>query len=309
MLLLDAKALASVLDYAACVEALEAAFRNPANVPARLQLDAGRGLMWVMPAAAGAALGVKLVTQFEGNASRGLDRIQGVYLYLDAETGRLLALLDGRVLTGIRTAAVSALATRYLANPGPATLAVFGTGVQARAHLEAMRTLFEIREALVCGSTREKTRAFAEAHGCRAATVEDCYAATLICACTTSRAPLWDGARLRAGTHVNAVGNARPDSSELDEATVRRARVAVDTREGALAEAGDLRLPLAAGTIAPDHIAAELAEIVRGEKKVRRSAEEITLFKSVGYALSDLALARLAYEQAAARGLGRQVEI
>ncbi len=246
------------------------------------------------------------MTQFEGNTAHGLERVQATYLYLDPATGRALALLDGRALTAVRTAAVSALATRYLiprSGTGAVTLAVFGTGVQARAHLEAMRAVFEIREALVCGSTLEKTRAFASANRCLVATPEECCAASLICACTTSRAPLWDGARLRAGTHINAVGNARPDSCEVDETTVRRARVAVDTRS-AVDEAGDLRLPLAAGAITSEHIVADLAEIVRGEKQVRRSAADITLFKSVGYALEDLVLARLAYDRASAQGLG-----
>lgn len=297
MLLINAETLISVLNYPAAVSALEAAYNRTACVPARMQVSAGEGRMWLMPAAAAGALGVKLVTQFEDNAARGLDRVQAIYLYLDAETGRPLAMMEGRTLTAVRTAAVSALASRYLANPVPFTLGIFGTGVQARAHLEAMRAVFGVRETLVCGSTPEKSRIFAQANACRAATPEECSTASLICACTTAVSPLWNGARLGPGTHINAVGNSRPDACELDAETVRRARVAVDTREGALAEAGDLLLPLAAGVIRPEHILAELADLVRGEKKVRRSSEEITLFKSVGYALGDLALARLAYER------------
>lgn len=289
MRILNAETLAAVLSYPAAVRALEEAYRAPAQVPRRLQVDAGEGRLWVMPAAAAGAMGVKVVTQFEGNAARGLDRIQATYLYLDADTGEALALLDGRVLTAIRTAAVSALATQYLANPGVKRLAIFGTGVQARSHLEAMRAVFEISEVMVCGSTEEKSKSFAEAHACRAAAAPECCTADLICACTTARRPLWDGARLRPGTHINAVGNSRPDTREIDAATVARSRVAVDTLEGALSEAGDLLLPKA-----QDHIVAELAEVVRGVKTVRRSAKDITLFKAVGYALGDLALARLA---------------
>ncbi len=314
MLLLGARVLETVLDYPSAVEALESTFAGPTpaggHVPPRLELDAGQGRLWLMPAVIpqGGALGVKLVTQFDGNAARGLERIQASYLYLDPATGRALALLEGRTLTARRTAAVSALATRYMANPGPATLALFGTGVQARAHLEAMRVVFEIREALVVGSTLGKAREFGAARECRVASREESYGANLICACTTSRAPLWDGARLRAGTHINAVGNARPDSREVDESTVCRARVAVDTRS-ALAEAGDLLLPLTAGAISSEHVVADLAELVRGEKSVRRNTGEITLFKSVGYALEDLALARLAYERAVARGLGTRADL
>jgi ornithine cyclodeaminase/alanine dehydrogenase-like protein (mu-crystallin family) len=312
---LDAASLRQALDYPSAVSALRAAYEGRFRVPARLQMDAGEpghdGRMWLMPAQAGGVLGVKLVTQFDGNTSRGLDRIQGVYIYLDAETGRPLALMDGRAITEIRTAAISALATTLLANRqiaarreaegavlewNPMTLAIFGCGVQGAAHLAAMRSLFRIREALVCGSTLAKTQAFAEAHSCRAASAEECARADLICACTTSRTPVFDGSLLRPGTHINAVGNSRPDGRELDSATVQRARVAVDTREGALAEAGDLLQPLSRGEIAEAHILADLQELVRGEKTVRRDAADITLFKSVGFALGDLALARLAYQ-------------
>lgn len=298
---LDAPFLRDALDYPAAVAALEAAYRGDFQVPARLQMEAGHGRMWLMPASTTevlgqGALGVKLVTQFDGNPARGLDRVQGLYIYLDADTGRPLALLDGRKLTEIRTAAVSALATRFLANPGPVTLAIFGTGVQAGAHLAAMRATCDVREALVCGTSPEKSQAFADAHGCRAVSPEECCTARLICVCTTSRTPVIDGRLLQPGTHVNAVGNSRPDSRELDSATVSRARLAVDHREGALVEAGDLLLPIAAGEIAADHIVAELPEIVHG-KAVRNAPEEITLFKSVGFGLGDLALARLACQK------------
>jgi ornithine cyclodeaminase len=304
------------LDYPSAVSALRAAYEGSFRVPARLQMDAGNeGRMWLMPAQASGALGVKLVTQFDGNTSRGLDRIQGIYIYLDSETGRPLALMDGRVITEIRTAAVSALATTLLANRqiqvrseggdgvvlewNRMTLANFGTGVQARAHLAAMRSLFRIHEALVCGSSLAATKTFAETHSCRAASAEACAHADLICTCTTSRAPVFEGARLRPGTHINAVGNSRPDGRELDSATVVRSRVAVDTREGALAEAGDLLQPIARGEIAASHILADLPELLHGEVAVRRDAADITLFKSVGFAVGDLALARLAWSAAA----------
>ncbi len=313
---LDADFLRQALNYPAAVSALRAAYAGSYHVPSRLQMDAGNdGRMWLMPAQASGALGVKLVTQFDANATRGLDRVQGIYIYLDAATGRPLALMDGRIITEIRTAAVSALATTLLANRqvitrpvdnagivlewNPMTLAIFGTGVQARAHLAAMRSLFRIRETLVCGASLSATKAFAEAHSCRAASAGECAQADLICTCTTSRTPLFDGARLRRGTHINAVGNSRPDGRELDSATVRRSRVAVDTRDGALAEAGDLRQPIEGGEITASHILADLPELVGGQALVRRDASDITLFKSVGFALGDLALARLAWSAVA----------
>ncbi len=155
-----------------------------------------------------------------------------------------------------------------------------------------MRACFHIGDAMVCGSTPEKSREFAARHDCRAATAQECCQASLICACTTSRAPLWDGNWLADGAHINAVGNSRPDACELDAATVQRARIAADTRQGVLEEAGDL-LMHGVG----DHIVADLREILVEGKKVRSAPSEITLFKSVGYALGDLALARLAYRR------------
>ncbi len=309
MLLLAAEDLRALLAYPACIQALDHALGRPAEVPARQQMPAAEGLLLLMPAfqAAPAGLGLKLVSIFERNAELGLARIQALYLYLDPATGRPLALMEGRTLTAIRTAAVSALATRYVANPGPATLAVFGTGVQARAHVEAMRATRALKGVLVCGSAVEKSRALAAEIGGAAATAEEALEAELICACTTSSRPLWDGARLREGTHINAVGNYRPAERELDETTVRRARVAVDTCQGAWSEAGDLILPFQSGAIGREHVLAELSEIVRGEKQVRRARLEITLFKSVGHALQDLALARLAYERALEAGRGSAV--
>jgi len=308
MLLLTASDLRALLTYPECLAALEEALSRPSEVPPRQQVAAREGVMLVMPAfqAAPAGMGVKLVSLFERNLARGLDRIQGLYIYLDAATGQALALMDGGTLTAIRTAAVSALATRCLANPGPATLAVFGTGVQARAHLKAMRAVRPIARVLVCGRTAEQSRSLAAEVGGEPATVEQALQANLICTCTTSARELWDGAQLRDGTHINAVGNFRPAGRELDEATVRRARLAVDTREGAFGEAGDLLLPIEAGAIGREHVVAELAEIVRGEKQVRRTAEEITVFKSVGHALQDLAVARLAFERARVARLGME---
>lgn len=311
MFVLSAEDLRALLSYPECLAALEQALAQPAEVPPRQQAPAGDGVLLLLPAfqAAPAGLGVKLVSVFDRNSARGLERIQGLYLYLEALTGRPLALLEGRTLTAIRTAAVSALATRYLANPEPATLAVFGTGVQARAHVDAMRAVRPIARVLVCGSTPEKSRALAADLGGEAATVEQALEANLICACTSSSRALWDGALLREGTHINAIGNFRPAERELDETTVRRARVAVDTREGVWSEAGDLLLPLRANAIGREHVLAELGEIVRGEKQLRQTPNDITLFKSVGHALQDLAVARLAFERARETGRGREIAL
>src|SRR5262249_39123424 len=157
-----------------------------------------------------------------------------------------------------------ALGTRLTATPGRKTLAIFGTGVQACSHLEAMRACFDVGDTMVCGSSPEKSREFAVRHDCRAATPQESCQASLICACTTSRTPLWDGRWLSEGTHINAVGNSRPDACELDAVTVQRARIAADTRNGVLEEAGDLLVHGAAC-----RIVADLHEMLVDGKKVR----------------------------------------
>ena len=313
MLLLTAADLRELLPYPDCVAALELALARDAVAPPRQHLAAGGGLLLVMPAfqREPAGLGVKLVGVFEENPARGLDRIQALYAYFDPETGRPLALLEVRALTAIRTAAVSALATLYLANPGTDTMAVFGTGVQARAHNEALRATCAVRRVLVRGSSEGKSRAFAAEMGAEPADAAGALEAGIICTCTSSPAPLFDGTLLRPGTHINAVGNHRPACRELDQATVRRSRLVVDTRDGAFSEAGDLLLPIGAGAISRDHVLADLPELAgsAGGAAIHRSAADITLFKSVGHSLQDLAVARVAVSRALAAGRGATIEL
>jgi ornithine cyclodeaminase len=196
----------------------------------------------------------------------------------------------------VRTAAVSGLATRFLARPDAARLVMFGAGVQGKAHLEAMCAVRPVSELVVVSRTPGPADALAEV-GRRlglAATVgspHDVASADIVCTCTTSEEPLFDGSLLRAGAHVNAVGSHRPEAREIDTETVRRARVVVESRDVAFAEAGDLLIPIAEGAIDRRHVAADLAEVVRGAE-VRRSPDEMTVFKSVGMAFEDLVVAR-----------------
>ncbi len=266
---------------------------------------------------AGAA-GAKVVSVFPGNPGRGLPLIQAVYLLHDAATGRPVALLEAGWLTGLRTAAASALAATRLARGDAAVLALLGAGVQAAFHLEAMVGVRPVRHVLVASRTRERAeRLAAEAAarhpGLAVEVVSDADAAVaqadLVVAATTSRTPVVRGVRLRPGAFVALVGAFTPDAREADTEAIRRARVYVDTYEGALAEAGDLLIPMAEGAFAREAIAGDLAGLVTGRVAGRRDPDEITLFKSVGAAIEDLAVATLAVRLAEARGVGVTVEI
>jgi ornithine cyclodeaminase/alanine dehydrogenase-like protein (mu-crystallin family) len=293
-----AEELRARLPMTAAIDALEAAFRatDPPGGALRSHVDTLAGSLLLMPASAEAGLGVKLVALTPANPGRGLPFIHATYVLFDAETQVPEAVLDGSALTALRTAAVSGLATRHLARDDATRLAIFGAGVQARAHLEAMCAVRRVTdlavisrspgpaEALVAEGRR---RGLSAEVGETAAVVD----ADLVCTCTTAREPLFDGTILRAGAHVNAVGSYQPTTRELDTETVRRARVVVETRDVALAEAGDLIIPMQEGAIGNEHLVADLAELVRGAA-VRRSPDDVTVFKSVGMAFEDLVVAR-----------------
>lgn len=300
MRLVDATAFARLLPMAAAITALEEGFRAPVrpDVPLRTALPVGTGSLLVMPAVAGRTAGVKLVTVDPANPGRGLPLVGGIYVLFDAETLQPRAVIDGPALTAVRTSAVSALATRHLARPESRRLLLVGAGVQARAHLHAIRSVLEIEEVLVAGRDPGRVAALVgEARelglAAAAASPVDTPHAEVICLCTTSDRPVLDGSQVAPGTHVNAVGSYRPDARETDDALVRRARIVVEDRAAALAEAGDLRIPIDRGVIGPDAVVADLWELVGGAR-VRRSDEDITLFKSVGLGYEDLLVASAA---------------
>jgi ornithine cyclodeaminase len=219
------------------------------------------------------------------------------------ETLELVGVIEGSSLTGIRTAAVSGLATRYLARADASRLVLFGAGVQAHTHLEAMCVVRSIEEVWVVSRTRERAEALAErarSEGLRSHVGEPdaVAAADIVCTCTTSPVPVFDGSQLPNGAHINAVGAFTPQTRELDDDVARRARFAVELRAAAMAEAGDILIPLESGVIDGSSIVAELPEIVGG-MPVRRSHGDVTVFKSVGVAFEDLVLARAAFDAAA----------
>ena len=322
MLILSSGDLERVLPVEEAVAAVAETLRLPpesVSAPLRARVDAGReGTFFVMPALATSlgSFGAKLVGVFPGNRGQGLDSVQAVYALLSTADGRPLALLEGKYLTAIRTAAVSVLATRLLARPGPVRLALFGTGTQARFHLAAFARLRTITEARVCGSSPARSEAFAREAAplygfpLRAAAPDEAVAgADLVCACTTSPTPVFRGELLAPGAHVNAVGAFQPHARELDDTAIARARVWVDTLEGALSEAGDLLVPLGSGALRREQIVGDLGALVRGEVPGRSSEAETTIFKSVGCALEDLAAATAAYRKAVQVGAGRQVAL
>ena len=300
--LIDADELARLLPMPAAIDALERAFADPVlpEAPQRTRVEVPGGELLLMPAAGRPGVGVKLVTLNPSNPERGLPFVQGAYVLFDPGTLSPEAVIDGTALTNLRTAAVSGLATRHLARPDASRLVLFGAGATANAHLDAMLTVRPFRSVRVV--SRSDGPAIALAERARAAGLDAAAAgpeavaeADVVCTCTTSEAPVFDGALLPAGAHVNAIGAYRPDMRELDDETVARARVVVETREAAMAEAGDLLIPLRSGRIGRDHIVADLGEVVRGAT-VRRGPEDVTVFKSVGIAPEDLFVARAALD-------------
>jgi ornithine cyclodeaminase/alanine dehydrogenase-like protein (mu-crystallin family) len=325
MLILSESDLRAVLTMSAVIEAVEQGFsalgRGGASVPERLRLDipAHNGVLLEMPAygqfAGADALGTKIVSVFERNNRRGLGIVQSVYLLLNGETGVPLSLMDGKFITAIRTAATSAVATRHMSNPGPKRLAVFGAGVQAEFHVAAMVEVDAVEEVMIASRSAEKAHALAErvrvTHRvpCEMVSAEQAAEANLICTCTSSGVPLFDGHLLKAGTHINAVGAFTPSTRELDTEAVRKARVIIDENSAAGREAGEILIPLSEGAIDAGHIKGTLAQVLSGEVPGRVSASEITLFKSCGVAIEDLVTARLAYSRASSTGVGTRVSL
>jgi alanine dehydrogenase len=238
-------------------------------------------------------------------------------LLFEGEHGSLRAILDASEVTAIRTAAVSGVATRLLARESAGDLAILGSGVEARTHLEAMLAVRRIRRVRVWSPTPEKCERFAEREGKRHGitveatdTAESAVAsADLICTTTSSRDPVLKGKWIAPGAHINAVGSSIKSARELDTAAVLRSRLFVDRRESTLNEGGDFLFPKAEGAIGDDHILGEIGDILLGTVRGRESNEEITLFKSLGLAVEDLAAAQLVYARAVAEGAGTWVEL
>src|SRR6185312_3814723 len=299
----------AALDFPTLVEALRQMFRAGAEAPVRhhhtIPVPGGRdATLLLMPSwQAGRHIGVKLATIFPDNPAHGELSLMGGYLLLDGKSGKPLALLDAPALTARRTAAASALAASYLARPDCERLLMVGTGNLAAHLIEAHASVRPIVNVLVWGRSPEKAAKLAQRLTRRqlkvAATTDLANAvrgAHIICCATLSERPLIEGHWLPLGVHLDLVGGFRPEMREVDDDCIRRARVFVDTRAGALSEAGDIVQPMRAGVLAEDDIAGDLFDLARGSRAGRRYHDQITLFKSVGTAIEDLAGARLALE-------------
>ena len=328
MLIINANEIRQALPMAAAIAAMREAFaaltQGTAQVPPRITLDPpGGGTTLVMPALLDTgeahALAVKTVSVFPGNRAKNLPLIHAAVLLIDAETGKVDALLEGGALTAIRTGAASGLATELLAKQESRVAAIFGSGNQARTQIEAVCTVRPIKKVRVCSPTPGNAEAFAEQVAgrgwappevsCTRDPREAVADADIICTATTSPDPVFDDQDLKPGVHINAVGSFQPHIREVPGETVARSRIFVDSREAALEEAGDILQPIAAGLIQADDILAEIGELVLGQAAGRTSDDQITFFKSVGVAVQDAAAARVVLESARRMGLGQTVDM
>jgi alanine dehydrogenase len=293
-------------------------------VPVRTLIDIARheGIILYMPAylKGSDALGVKIVSVFPGNLKVGRPTIAALIVVNDASTGEPRAILDGSYLTALRTGAASGVATQLLARPGAETVAIFGAGTQGRTQLEAVCEVRDIRRAWIYDVVPDAAEHYADEmrrHGGRVpaeihvarSPAEATRQADIICTATTSRKPVVADADLKLGVHINGIGSFTPEMQEVEEATVRRARVVVDSWEASWAEAGDLIIPRRKGLISEADIHAELGEIAAGRKPGRESDEQITFFKAVGNAVQDVSVASFILQKAEAEGLGTTAEI
>jgi ornithine cyclodeaminase len=318
MLILSHADVEAVLPMADCIEAIDAAMRglsrgdyfNPLRTKAVPQGAPNR--MVFMPALRQGGRKLwsnKQIVVTPGNSKRGLDSHQGGVLLHDGDTGELLAMVHAGAVTAIRTAAASAVATRALARKDARVVAILGTGVQGRAHLDAMRCILPGASFRVWSRTRANAMALADSPGVTAADTiaAACDGADVICAVTASSEPILSQATIPHGCHVNAAGSSIATTRELDGAAMANGSLFVDRRESTLNESGDYLLALREGAIGPDHIRAEIGDVLLGRRPGRVSVEEITIYKSLGVAVQDLAAAELAVQRARERGVGMEV--
>jgi ornithine cyclodeaminase len=304
--------------------ALEAFSLGRARQPVRtsIRVESADGFYGVMPAlipsldGRAGALGLKSVSFYPGNQARGIPTHLATILLLDPDTGALEAAMDGRLITEMRTAAVSAVSVQLLAREGPTALAILGSGVQARSHLEALSLVRPLTHVQVWSRRAENARRFAQDMAVRiscpivpAETVAQALeGADLVATVSSATEPIVLGDWLRPGMHLCVVGSSSPRMRELDTAAVKKSRVFVDSRQAAMVEAGDLLIPIQEGAITPDHVVAELGEVALG-RPGRQSDREITLFKSLGLGVEDLASARLCLARAQALGIGTEIPL
>jgi ornithine cyclodeaminase len=322
-LVIGATDVVRILTMERCIEAIDRVMRRVSlgktQLPLRnvLTLPGSQNLFAAMPGCIDTpiALGAKLVTVFPHNAQKGLSSHNGVVVLLDAETGLIAAVIDASAVTAIRTAAATAVATRALARPDSTTLALLGAGEQAVTHLEAMAKILPLTGVRVWARSPGKARAFADREGAKyGLTVEvsdtaqqAVKGADVVCAVTSSKEPILHGEWLAAGSHVNLVGASVASAREADDEVVRRGRFYVDYRPSAQAQAGEWRHALEAGVVTESHLLGEIGEVLENRLPGRQSAQDITVYKSLGIAAQDLAAAEVILERGRRESLGLRV--
>lgn len=321
LLILSEADVAAVLPMTDVIDAVERGLRAQAQdkvvQPVRVVVRNSAGMFGSMPCSIeSVGLGAKLVTFFPDNAKLGLHTHNAIIQLFDPQTGVPTALLDGRLITEMRTAATSAIATRALARDGASVGALIGTGVQARSHVQALQAIGMLRELRVWGRTPDNAKKIADwATGLGikasvAATIGDaCRGADVVCTVTPSTIPIVEDQDIAQGTHVNAVGSSAPSMQELAPGLVGRARIFVDTVEGAMRESGDILAAIREGKLPQQPELVRLCDVVVGRAQGRRSAGEVTIFKSLGMAIEDIACAAVAVERARSEKIGTEIAV
>lgn len=325
MIVLNAAQVGESLPVSDCIEVManamaalsSGAVDNPARVMAAMPANAG--VFALMPGCVRqpASVGAKLATVVPRNAERGQATIQALVVLFDASNGAPVALLDGTSITSIRTAAVSGLATRLLSRTDASSHGIFGTGALVPAHIDAIRAVRPtVEQVLIWGRNYERAQELARREARRAncrveavARAADAAACDIVSMVTSAKEPVLKGEWLKPGAHLNLVGPHRPNEREADTLAITRARVYVDTLEGALRESGDLLIPISEGAFSPNAIVGELGQLVLGRIAGRRSPDEITLYKSLGVVAQDLFAAQAVVDRATDRGIGTLIEM
>ena len=325
MLVLSEKDVRKLLNIEELIQALEQAHvqysTGKAVMPVRLvvPLPQIQGRITSMPGylTQDKALGMKVVTYFQHNSTQNLPAILATIMLFSADTGKMIAVMDGSYITAIRTACASAMATKALANPEAPILGILGAGVQARAHIQALyrvKKLQRIRIYSPSGTSAQSVKRELQSEA--GVTIEVAASAKdavrdsdLLVTVTTAKEPILKPEWLKPGVHINAVGSHRPDLREIDGATLARSKIVVDSREAILSECGDILLAIKEKSIPEHSIHAEIGEVLAGTKPGRTNASEVTLYKSVGIAIQDVATANLVYQKALNQNVGTNVEV
>ena len=326
VLILTKMDLEKVLAMKEVIEVVEGAFaqltKGIVKMPLRAMIDVDKykGFVLYMPAylEGSDALAVKIVSLYEQNLEKyGLPTILATIQLNDPKTGMPLALMEGGYITAMRTGAASGVATKYLARENSRVVGIIGAGVQARMQLWAVREARNVEKVFVYDAVAGRARGYAEEMSKRlevniipvSSAEKAVREADILITATTAKEPVLNGNWLQPGTHINAIGWMGRDARELDSNTVKGAKLVVDSKEAALAECGDILIPMREGVITKDHIYAELGEVLIGRKAGRVSNNEITLWKSVGLAIQDAATAKLAYQKAQEMSVGREIKL